>query len=145
MDILPFPPHFLFEKKTRHSRNRARSYYYDRRKKALRQLPATDQRTSRPANELASRALAGGGYSSTRSTHASYASAIYAQRSDVTTPTHCADQRTLACVRAVRPNPPSPPSLRACKNKYSKTCYYILVLCLVKGRIVVRSYPDHPN
>ena len=35
---------------------------------------------------------------------------------DVTTPTHCADQRTLACVRAVRPNPPNPPSLRACRS-----------------------------
>ena len=33
---------------------------------------------------------------------------------DVTTPTHCADRRTVACVRAVRPNPPNPPSLRAC-------------------------------
>ena len=41
--------------------------------------------------------------------HAFYASAIYALRSDVTTPTHCVDQRTLAWVRAVRPNPPNPP------------------------------------
>ena len=33
------------------------------------------------------------------------------------TPTHRPERRTLAYVRAVRPNPPNPPSLRACNEK----------------------------
>ena len=56
---------------------------------------------------------------------------------DVTTPTHCADRRTLACVRAVRPNPPNPPSLRPtyCPAMYNFLFragqYFPILHCLV--------------
>ena len=54
--------------------------------------------------------------------------------SDVTTPTHCADRRTLACVRAIRPNPPKPPSLRACNQQEYQAIVVSLLYLSTKTR-----------